>query len=359
MTRHDPGPLRAAVPVEPADPAVIAAVRHLYAGRVSEALQLLEQPAPGPRRPADQVLASACTIEARLGRGELDVAMRAGEGLLAMVAARKATPAAVDGGADGLAADSAHDPVAAIAHHSCGELAAALGDTEDALEHHLECGRLLGPTPADPQEAYLLPWRGSAAIALVRLGRGREGNDLATEWLEVATASGSPLAHAHALRILAVVGAGPHRTERLTEARALLLDHPAPRLAAQIDTDLAALMLLQHPRESPERQHAVRMLRDVEEYAGREQLRPLQARARGLLARVGEAPRPHQREALATLTPTEQRVARLAADGLTNRQIAETLVVTVKAVEWHLSHVYRKLDIRSRTRLAAAFDLAV
>ena len=44
----------------------------------------------------------------------------------------------------------------------------------------------------------------------------------------------------------------------------------------------------------------------------------------------------------------------MAADGLTNRQIANQLVVTVKAVEWHLSHVYRKLGIRSRNDLATA-----
>ena len=59
-------------------------------------------------------------------------------------------------------------------------------------------------------------------------------------------------------------------------------------------------------------------------------------------------------ETLAVLTAAEQRVARLAASGLTNRAIAEHLVVTVKAVEWHLSHVYRKLGIRSRGALAGA-----
>ena len=56
-------------------------------------------------------------------------------------------------------------------------------------------------------------------------------------------------------------------------------------------------------------------------------------------------------EALASLTAAERRVAALAAEGLTNRQIAEQLLVSVKAVEWHLSNVYRKLEIRSRKGL--------
>jgi len=48
------------------------------------------------------------------------------------------------------------------------------------------------------------------------------------------------------------------------------------------------------------------------------------------------------------------RVAELAAQGLMNRQIAQALFVTVKAVEWHLHHVYQKLDIDTRKELPAA-----
>jgi DNA-binding CsgD family transcriptional regulator len=54
---------------------------------------------------------------------------------------------------------------------------------------------------------------------------------------------------------------------------------------------------------------------------------------------------------MASLTAAERRVATLAAEGLTNRQIATQLLVSVKAVEWHLSNVYRKLEIRSRKGL--------
>ena len=96
---------------------------------------------------------------------------------------------------------------------------------------------------------------------------------------------------------------------------------------------------------------ALAMLRDAEGYAGRQELWPLQGRVRRLLDHLGEAPQQIDSEAMASLTAAERRVAALAAEGLTNRQIAEQLLVSVKAVEWHLSNVYRKLEIRSRKAL--------
>ena len=50
-------------------------------------------------------------------------------------------------------------------------------------------------------------------------------------------------------------------------------------------------------------------------------------------------------------TPAEQRVAELAADGLSNKEIARTLFVTVNTVEVHLTHAYAKLGVRSRAQL--------
>ena len=54
------------------------------------------------------------------------------------------------------------------------------------------------------------------------------------------------------------------------------------------------------------------------------------------------------------LTPSERRVARLAADGRTNRQIVHGLYVTLKTVETHLAHAYAKLGISRRSELPAA-----
>ena len=76
-------------------------------------------------------------------------------------------------------------------------------------------------------------------------------------------------------------------------------------------------------------------------------------RVRDEIARIGG-----RRASVGELTESEARVARLAAAGLTNREIARTLSMGVRTVEGHLSHIYPKLEIRSRTELAA-FDLDV
>ncbi|WP_435748244.1 LuxR C-terminal-related transcriptional regulator, partial [Nocardioides sp. SYSU DS0663] len=240
------------------------------------------------------------------------------------------------------------DDSAGVPHQARGELPSALSEPAHAAQHYAAAGELVGD---DPVHAAALPWRAGAALALLRAGQRRPAVEHAATHLEVARASGSPYAVATALRTLAATDAGPGRLGLLRRARASLDGVRADRLAAQVDTDLAGLLLLDPRPESAEEARV--LLRHAEAYAGREELWPLQGRVRRLLERLGESPRRAHREALAVLTPGERRVAQLAADGLTNRQIAETLVVTVKAVEWHLSHVYRKLGITSRTRLAA------
>jgi DNA-binding NarL/FixJ family response regulator len=54
------------------------------------------------------------------------------------------------------------------------------------------------------------------------------------------------------------------------------------------------------------------------------------------------------------LTASERRVARMAAEGMTNREIAQALFVTMRTVEVHLTHAYQKLGISSREKLPAA-----
>ena len=57
-------------------------------------------------------------------------------------------------------------------------------------------------------------------------------------------------------------------------------------------------------------------------------------------------------EGMAGLTPREVAICALVAEGMTNREIAERLVISVRTVDFHLRNVFRKLGLRSRTQLA-------
>jgi len=319
-------------------PSLTSAIERVRAGALSEGLEQLvalhATHGPGSSEPLPDVeLATliGALLECRLARGDLASAMTLGEELAPLLAGT------------GLAS--------ALAHQARGEVATALGDVESAVNHFATAGRLAPDAPVD-----VLPWRTGAALARLRNGNAPAAAELAREQVELARRSGSPYAMAGALRTLAAVDAGPDRIQHLLRARAVLAGTVAERLSAQIDTDLAGLLLLTHAPDAGER--ALHLLRAAEEHAGRQELWPLQARVRRLLDRLGEHPRRVQTEAMAALTASERRVARLAADGLTNRQIAGELVVTIKAVEWHLSHVYRKLGISSRTHLASTLGVS-
>lgn len=86
--------------------------------------------------------------------------------------------------------------------------------------------------------------------------------------------------------------------------------------------------------------------------------------AKGLIDRVrselyaaGARPRTTALKGIEALTASEHRVATLAAQGATNREIAQTLFVTPKTVQVHLTNAYRKLGIRSRRELAGELAL--
>jgi DNA-binding NarL/FixJ family response regulator len=75
------------------------------------------------------------------------------------------------------------------------------------------------------------------------------------------------------------------------------------------------------------------------------------------LRAAGGRPRRRLTSGAGALTPSERRVAELAAAGRLNREIAESLFVTISTVEFHLRHAYRKLGIASRTELPAALGV--
>jgi DNA-binding CsgD family transcriptional regulator len=113
--------------------------------------------------------------------------------------------------------------------------------------------------------------------------------------------------------------------------------------------DLGAVL-----RRANRRREARKQLREGIELAHRCGATALVERANDELAATGAHARSILLSGRESLTPSERRVAQLAAEEVSNKEIAQALFVTVKTVEVRLSHVYRKLDIESRRQLAAA-----
>jgi DNA-binding CsgD family transcriptional regulator len=96
------------------------------------------------------------------------------------------------------------------------------------------------------------------------------------------------------------------------------------------------------------------MLRQAADAAYRVGAKPIASRGETELRATGAKPRRVVLTGLEALTAAERRSAELIADSLTDAQIAQTVFVTARTVEGHLTHVLLKLDVKARTELAAA-----
>jgi len=114
-------------------------------------------------------------------------------------------------------------------------------------------------------------------------------------------------------------------------------------------TDLGAAL-----RRDGKRREAQNVLREALDLADRCGATPVAKQARNELLIVGARPRRARLSGVEALTASERRIAELAADGLSNREIAQALFVSQPTVTTHLTHCYRKLGISSRRDLAGA-----
>ncbi|MGZ4305703.1 MAG: ATP-binding protein [Solirubrobacteraceae bacterium] len=195
------------------------------------------------------------------------------------------------------------------------------------------------------------PWRSLKALALDGVGRRDEADTLLEQELEAARRWGAPGALARALRLLGTLRREDGH-ELLREA--VLVAEASP---AQLEHAKALVALGSALRRAGQRSKSREPLRRGFELAVRCSASPVAEWARTELYSAGARPR---REALSgpeSLTPSERRVAELAAEGRSNRDIAQTLYVTPKTVEVHLTSIYRKLGIATRARLAEALAL--
>ena len=227
-----------------------------------------------------------------------------------------------------------------------GALWLAMGRPQQARDDFLDAGERVGWLAyPDPE---FLGWRPGLALAELALGREAEARAIAAEAVELARAAGGPRGIGVTLRVQGLI-AGAEGIGLLGEAAETLGGTTGRLQHALALVDLGAAL-----RRANRRRESREPLQAGMELARRCGAAPLAERARTELAATGARPRKVMLSGVDSLTPSELRVARLAAEGMTNREIAQTLFVTVKTVEYHLGHCFQKLEVSSRGRLAVA-----
>jgi DNA-binding CsgD family transcriptional regulator len=228
-----------------------------------------------------------------------------------------------------------------------GELELGLGDAARAaghFEHQQQLLRGLGITDADLWPAADL------VDAYLRLGQGDEAQRVAAEFTAAASAKGQPWSLARALRGQAMVAGDPAAAFGYFE-QALSLHEQTPDAFEAARTRLAYGERLRRTRSRVLAREQLRTAMDTFERLG---AAPWADRARAELAATGEKRLRLEPSTIDELTPQELQIALLLAEGKTTRETATALFLSPKTVEYHLRHVYQKLDIHSRDELAQA-----
>jgi DNA-binding NarL/FixJ family response regulator len=237
-----------------------------------------------------------------------------------------------------------------VGRYARARLALAEGRPAEALRDAESAGELLGAGFGIDHPGFV-PWQRTAALAALAVGDDTRARKLAGELLERARWSRIARAIGLALRTRAAVADGEERRVLLAEAADVLAASPSALERAHALVELGAAS-----RRAGLRPAAERGLRAGLQLADAMGAVPLADAARHELRALGLRPRRSAVTGPDSLTPTERRVAELAASGLTNRQVAEALFVTEKTVEAHLNRVYRKLEVSSRWQLKNRLD---
>jgi DNA-binding CsgD family transcriptional regulator len=333
----------------------------------------------------DELLRRAATLARAAGEiGALTDALGMHSVQLALLAQRYDAAAIAANEALQLAADLGAESLTLLPRSALAIVAAIRGDDAAAQQHGEDVVR------AHQRRSH--PFRASPglyALAMVDMAAGRwdgalgelaqitDTNDpalaiAAPEVVEAAVRSGRPEASdaAFALYELRVEGAGgDDRRARLAACRALRADgDTADRLYAEAGAHLAIARPFDRARV--QLLHGEHLRRRGDRQAAREQLRaaldgfdvlgaePWAERARRELQATGETARRRSPDAVTTLTPQELQIARLVADGLTNKEVAAQLYLSPRTIDAHLRGVFAKLGIASRRDLRSLPALA-
>ena len=230
---------------------------------------------------------------------------------------------------------------------SRGRLALRMGDPAAALIDLEEAGR------RSLDIAYVNPmallWRSYAALASARLGERDRARELIEEELEIARRFGAPEPIGEALRVRALLASGGEMVEIARDAVDVLAASELRVAHARALIDLGAAL-----RRGGHRRDARGPLREGLDLANRCGSVVETDRALDELRAAGARPRRPAVSGVDALSAQERRIAAMAAEGLSNRQIAEALFLTRRTVEMHLTGAYRKLGVSGRGELATA-----
>jgi DNA-binding CsgD family transcriptional regulator len=230
---------------------------------------------------------------------------------------------------------------------SRGRFRFARGDYAGALADLRTCGEIYRSHSV--HNPAFVAWRSDAALAAAALGERADAAALAAEEVELASRYGAPRALGRALRAQGLVAGGTQGLALLSQAVEVLADSPGRLERARAHVDLGSAL-----RRAERRIDARNALQAGLEMARAVGAIALARRAHEELEASGVRLRKMLVGGVEGLTPSERRVAGLAADGATNVEIAQSLFVTTKTVETHLGRVYRKLGIGGRRELAQA-----
>jgi DNA-binding CsgD family transcriptional regulator len=228
--------------------------------------------------------------------------------------------------------------------HTRARVSLARGDRDAAI------AALRGCEAQEPwfKNPNALTWRSTLALALPASSR-EEALALVDLELKQARKVGLPRAIGAALRARGLLCKREEQIALLTQAVTALEICPSQLEQAHALADLGAAQ-----RRAGRRSEARHLLAHALDLAAACGARALASRAREELVIAGARPRRERLSGTEALTASERRVAEMAAAGMTNREIAQALFVTTKAVALHLTHVYEKLDVVGRAQLPSA-----
>ena len=310
---------------------LVIALSWLLRGELQEAEALMRPAEPGRRVAIDGHYGLPILALVLVERGDLTEARR-------VLESRLPTVAGTDADALALQAESA--------------LLIAERRWSEALDVTARYGARLRAGVVNPAWA---PWRSLRAEALVGLERHDEAQALLEDELASARQWGAPGALSRTLRLLSTTAQASETELELAGQAVEISDGTGARLEhAKALVTLGAVL-----RRRGQRIRAREPLRAGLELAIRCGAERLADHARTELYAAGGRPRRDALSGPGALTPSERRIAELVAAGLSNREVAQALFVTPRTVEYHLTSVYRKLEISARGGVADALALAI